>query len=72
MRNATRVSRRTWLRTTAVAGSSSMTARGHQTTPSTWQGLVGVTTGSFMKHLSVEPAAGRLRVEFRLSRSVVS
>lgn len=58
------LTRREWLQGTAgtLVGLSAATSLATDTTPPEWQRQVGVTTGSFMKHLSVESAQGKLRL----------
>jgi hypothetical protein len=60
-----RITRRQWLgASTAVAIAPAIAAAAPQNAAekSSLAGEVGITTGSFMKHLTVEPQAGKLRL----------
>jgi hypothetical protein len=56
--------RRSWLKTTSatLVGLAATPLPAAEQTPANWHRQVGVTVGSFMKHLSVEPAQGKLRL----------
>jgi hypothetical protein len=57
------LNRRQWLQATGAAAIASAAAAAPAEKPlANLKGEVGVTTGSFMKHLAVEPAAGKLRL----------